>query len=238
MSANASPLRDESLARIESGWANRLAVPVSAFHQSEITFVPKEASKVLVIVELHGSVVVVSPPALIRVLSPISHPDLLDLEVLLRLLVEFQPKPVGVATISYVDSSTLRKTSSSHPVHIAQARELEEVLSSGSRDEQEESGISTIPMLFGAKSEDGDVGALAGYEVWNSKIAQMGVLAKPKYRGTGLAFAAAHAASKAAMDSELVPQWRCRIGNEPSHRLSEQLGFQKLGHQLAVDLII
>lgn len=236
MAEAASSLLSATISQIEAGWANRLAVPISALHVSGITFASKVDSKGLVVLELQDSVVAVCPPPLIPILSPLSQIELLDLEVLLQILIEFQPNPIGIATISYVDSATLSEISNSYNAHTSNSNEVEVVLSSCSPDEQVESGISTMPFLFSAKTEDGSIGASAGYEIWNSKIAQMGVLAMPNYRGTGLAFAAAHAAAHGALKSELVPQWRCRIGNKNSYRLSQQLGFQSFGRQLAIDL--
>jgi len=238
MSAIASPLLNATNDQVKVGWAERLQLPTSTFNLSDISLVPKDGSKDLVVVQVQDSAVAVCPPALIPFLSPLSQIELLDLETLLQIPIDFQPNPNGIATIGYSDAATISDSSVSNHVRVACADQVVELLSSCVPEEQEESGIGTMPHLFGAQSDDGKTGAIAGYEVRNSKIAHMGILTMPSHRGKGFAFSAALAAAQAALETGLIPQWRCRIGNESSYRLSQQLGFHELGRQLAIDLTL
>lgn len=238
MDETASPFLNATINQVKVGWAERLQLPASTFNLSDISLVPKDGSKDLVVVQVQNSTVAVCPPALIPFLSPLSQIDLLDLEALLQILIDFQPNPIGIATIAYSDAATFCDSSISDNVRVARADEVVELLSSCTQGEQEESGIATMPHLFGAQSDDGKTRAIAGYEVWDSKIAQMGILTMPGHRGKGFGFSAALAAAQAALETGLIPQWRCRIGNESSYRLSQQLGFRELGRQLAIDLTL
>ncbi len=230
-----SPLLASTIEQVRMGWAERLEVPHSALHDSVVTLVASEGIKNLVVLELLDSVVAVCPPSIKAILEPLTKIELLDVDFLRHLLSQFHPTPVGIATIGYADSATICSTSNFEQVSLASEEVLAQFRSECTDEEIEESGIQEMPYLFAARSNSG---AVAGYEVWNSKIAQMGVLAIPRFRGTGLAFAAAQFASLAAMEAKLIPQWRCRIGNEPSYRLSKRLGFQDLGRQLAIELTL
>lgn len=238
MKGAASPLLDATIDQVKAGWTERLHLPISTFFGPGIKLVSREVSNGLVVLQIQDSVVAVFPPALLPFLSSCSETELLDLATLLKILKDFQPTPIGIATIGYSDSATISNSPISDHAHVVYTDEVTELLSSCTLEEYEESGLLTMPHLFGARSEDGRVRTIAGYEAWNSKIAQMGILTMPSHRRKGFAFRAALTAAQAALETGLIPQWRCRIGNESSLRLSHQLGFHGLGCQLAVDLTL
>lgn len=230
------PPTDVTFDRVRRGWAAKLSVDVSALTVPGITLVSKESSKSVVALELQNSVVVLCPPSLVPILSPLSQSELLDMALLLRILDEYRPDPVGTATIAYADIGALRESSDTNFARVANTHEVNAVMSSCTESEQAESGLANMPVLFAAQSADGEAGAIAGYEAWNANIAQMGVLAAPNLRGQGLAFSAAQEAAHKAIEAGLVPQWRCRIGNQSSYRLGQRLGFHEMGRQLTIDL--
>ncbi|MBF9132087.1 GNAT family N-acetyltransferase [Plantactinospora sp. S1510] len=59
-------------------------------------------------------------------------------------------------------------------------------------------------------------------------------LTAPAERGRGLARAVATAAVTAALEADLLPQWRARP--EASRRVARALGFSELGSQLSIRL--
>lgn len=91
-----------------------------------------------------------------------------------------------------------------------------------------------MPSLFAVPSDDDRIAAVAGYEPWGGVLAHVGVLVAPAYRGRGLALPVASEATRQALAAGLVPQWRCRLGNEPSARLRDCLGFVLMGRQLTI----
>lgn len=234
--AATSPLLDVTLGRVRAGWKTKLSVEISALIKPGITLVPRESYWGMFALELQGSVVVVCHPSLLAVLSPLAHDNLLDMTLLLRILDDHQPDPIGAATIAYTDIGALKDSSGANSARLANAQEVDEVMSSCTESEQDESGLANLSVLFATHSADGEASAIAGYEAWQMDIAQMGVLAIPNQRGNGLAFTAAQAAAHSALAEELVPQWRCRIGNQSSYRLGQRLGFHEVGRQLAIDI--
>ena len=238
MNRSTSPLLDATLKRIGEGWAEQLRVDSSNFLKPGLSVVTRDGSHSVVAVKFFDSIVVLCPPTLFHALSPLSPANVLDMDLLLQVLEDHQPNPVGLATITYADQGTLEKSINSETAASANAQDLEEILMSCPRNEQDESGVARLEFLFAAACEDGSTGAVAGYEVWNGDIAQFGVLTKPSHRGQGLATIAAHAAAKAALDAGLIPQWRCRVGNVSSYRLSQKLGFHDAGFQLAIDVVL
>lgn len=229
-------LSDRSIERVRSGWATKINVSLDAFSHKGRLLVPGEGSSSVVALQLQESTIVICPSMLEPLLASLSETELLDMATLMHVLKPYSPDPLGTATISYADSNTLKNRSGAGVAHSAFPEEIIEVMSCCARDEQDESGLEQMPFQFAVQSSNGKTAALAGYEVWNSDIAQLGVLTAPQSRGQGFGFAAAAAAATAALHTNLIPQWRSRIDNEPSRHLGHQLGFVELGRQLALEV--
>jgi RimJ/RimL family protein N-acetyltransferase len=181
---------------------------------------------------LEHSTVVVAPPSAATRLARLNADQLFDIQEVVRVLAGLDPSPIGVASLAYSDSAP---------------REVELEDSFAATDEQvaafqasvpdedwEESGLADMPSRFLGVTERNQVAAMAGIETWGRDIAQIGVCSAPQYRGRGFGRLAAAAAVSAAVRQGSVAQWRCRLGNEPSRRLGQALGFVTLGHQAAV----
>ena len=230
-------LLDVSLQQIRAGWADRLEVDLSSLEKTSLTLIPRESSYGITALKFFDSIVAICQPALLHLLSPLSPDDFFDMPLLLKSLSAYKVNPIGIASIAYADLGTLKKSTHFGITRDGNIPEVESILSACTEEEQEESGVATMPAIFIAESLAGEPGAVASYEIWNSKIAQLGVLAKPEYRSQGLAASAAHAAAQNALSLRLIPQWRCRLGNSSSERLSQRLGFHKVGLQLAIDVL-
>lgn len=236
MNEKASPLLDTSVHQVRAGWAERLEIDFSSLQKPELTLVGREGSYGVTVLKFFDSTIAISQPTLLPMLSLLSPADLLDMPLLLKVLSGRKINPIGIASISYADEVTLTGVQYPDATHLSNLHEAHSILSSCTESEQEESGIAAMSVYFATDSADGKAGAIAGYEVWNGKIAQLGVLTKPEHRGQGLASSVAHAAAKSAIDSGLIPQWRCKLGNLGSYRLSQKLGFYEVGLQLAIDV--
>ena len=237
MNQAACPLLDVTLDQAREGWAGRLEVDLASFENSGLTLISREGSYGITTLKFFDSIVAICQPALLPILSPLSPGDLLNMSLLLKSLNGHVANPIGIASISYTDSATLKEPPHFGVAHEGNSQEVELILSGCTKDEQEESGVATMPFIFIADSVVEKPGAVASYEIWNGKIAQLGVLTKPEHRGQGLASSAAHAAAKAALATGLIPQWRCQIGNVSSYRLSQKLGFHQVGLQLAIGVV-
>ncbi len=229
-------LQDSTIAQIRAGWVGRLELNPSNLEESGLTLIPREGSTGITSLKILDSIVVICQPALLPMLTSIPQDDFFNMPLLLGRLTMSNANPIGIATISYADTGTLENRRNSILAHEGNLKDVESVLSACTESEHEESGVSTMPTLFVTESSTGKPASVAGYEIWNDKIAQMGVLTKPEYRGLGFAFSTSHAASHSALGQRLIPQWRCRIGNSQSDILSQKLGFRKVGLQLAIDV--
>lgn len=237
MSQAACPLLDVTLDQVREGWADRLEIDLASLENSGSMLIPREGSYGITTLKFFDSIVAICQPALLPILSPLSPVNLLNMPLLLKSLNGYKVNPIGIASISYADSGTLKESPHFNIAHEGNVQEVESILSSCTESEQEESGVATMPFIFITDSIAGKPGAVASYEIWNDKIAQLGVLSRPEHRNRGLASSAAHTAAQNALSLNLIPQWRCRIGNSSSERLSQKLGFHKVGLQLAIDVL-
>lgn len=101
-------------------------------------------------------------------------------------------------------------------------------------DDADESGLAELTSPAFTLRRAGDVVAAAGYRTWPGDVAHLSVLTAPEVRGQGLGRLVARAATTAALDAGLLPQWRARVA--PSQRIARSLGYHDLGSQLSVRL--
>jgi len=163
----------------------------------------------------------------------------MNMAALVGALHSYRPEVVGMATLSFAQASeTALRLPCAGAVASEAVGEAEQVLAACTAQERQESGLEEMPAVFRfvAHARDGAPAALAGYEIWAGRLAHLGVVTHPRYRRQGFASAAAAAAANAGLNERLLPQWRCRSDNLPSHALSERLGFVTLGRQLAIRL--
>lgn len=84
-------------------------------------------------------------------------------------------------------------------------------------------------LVFGAFENDQLVCVASMYPWWDSKLADMGVLTLPFYRGRGYARDTLHAISKHAASLGYEPQYRCQLDNEASVALAKTAGLYQFG---------
>lgn len=99
--------------------------------------------------------------------------------------------------------------------------------------EWEEAGIGPNSRVFGLRAE-GQMVAVAGYELWSGEIAQLQVFCHPGYRRRGLAAESLRAAISHALAHNLLPQYRARDGNAASLALAKRVGFVEYGWMATV----
>ncbi|MBX8826942.1 GNAT family N-acetyltransferase [Ochrobactrum sp. SFR4] len=84
-------------------------------------------------------------------------------------------------------------------------------------------------LVFGAFDGDRLVCAASMYSWQETKIADMGVLTLPTYRGKGYARDTVHAISKHATSLGFEPQYRCQLDNQASVSLAKSAGLSLFG---------
>jgi len=223
---------------IRTSWAARLAIPPEFFDAGGPHLVQRAEADAVIGVELGGATVVLAPPRPLAALRALQPGHLMNMAALVGALHSYRPKAVGMATLSFAHASeTSLRLPRAGDVSEATTGEAEQVLAACTTYERQESGLDEMPAFcFVAHARDGAPAAVAGYEIWAGRLAHLGVLVHPRYRRQGFASAAAAAAANAGLNERLLPQWRCRSDNLPSHALSERLGFVTLGRQLAIRL--
>jgi GNAT superfamily N-acetyltransferase len=99
-----------------------------------------------------------------------------------------------------------------------------------------EHGGSAIENSCSGVFIDGQLAALAGYEIWGGGIAHISIITHPEFRGRGLAQSAvAHVAAQ-AITAGLLLQYRTLEANTASIRIAENLGFLPFARSLAIRL--
>jgi GNAT acetyltransferase len=103
-------------------------------------------------------------------------------------------------------------------------------------DDVTEVGLGTMAERFVLLDDREATTAGSGYDEWEGILAHLGVLVPPALRRTGLGVLAGAMATNDALDSGLVPQWRCRSENLASLGLARRLGYEPVGTQTTVVL--
>lgn len=147
---------------------------------------------------------------------------------------------IGPAEVRYADAGTLRPAAGdarARLLTVGDAPALERLRRACDPTEWEhaggrELGAHPIAGVF----TDGELAAVAGYEVWDGRIAHLGVVTHPAHRGRGLGANAVECVARAALQDGLVLQYRALASNAPSLRIADRLGFVPYAVSLAVRL--
>ncbi|GEA90221.1 hypothetical protein CCE01nite_41700 [Cellulomonas cellasea] len=205
------------------------------------------------VVELDGSALVTAPDDAtaerVRVLTALGPGSRTDADVVRAHLPVTDV--LGPARLAYLDAASLttvelRTTPAApaagdaHPdlrdvVEVdASGPELRTLLDRVEPDDADESGVAELTSPAFALRRAGAVVAVAGFRAWPGDVAHLSVLTAPEVRGHGYGRLVARAATAAALDAGLLPQWRARV--EASQRIARSLGYRDLGSQLSVRL--
>ena len=84
-------------------------------------------------------------------------------------------------------------------------------------------------LVFGVFVDDRLVAAASMYPWDRTRLADLGVITLPEYRGRGLGRAAVRAISARAVALGYEPQYRCQLDNAPSVALAKLAGFTRFG---------
>lgn len=228
--------------RVRGYWSRAFGVDEAALRTPGVTVLQRPtvgdgvfSVPAVAAVRLGDAVVVVCPEAVADLLprQPDAWSTVAGLRTLLELLATREPRPVGVATLSYAGAAPEVET---RGVRSPTAEALERLYEQCAPDEVAESGIVSIDERLARYDSEGHVQAVSGFEVWDATVGHVCVLAAPAARGTGVAREVADAATTAALERGLVPQARCRIGNAASASLALRLGYEVAGAQLTLVL--
>jgi GNAT superfamily N-acetyltransferase len=146
---------------------------------------------------------------------------------------------VGPAEIRCTDEGTLRPGPRDARVRLLDAADrsaLERLRLAVDAAEWEHGGSPQGAHAVAGTFMDGELAAVAGYQVWGGSLAHLGVITHPAHRGRGLGAAVVERVARAALEAGLVPQYRALASNAPSLRIADRLGFAPYAASFAVRL--
>lgn len=218
--------------RVRRAWSHLVGVPESALEEHGIVVVERNDSDAVVVVTMEPACVVAAPPLAAQVLRRLTRADLADaVSIASKLSDDLRCSPIGTADLWYTETPP---TTGIARTEAADVGTVAHVRSGCDNQEWDESGLAEMPYRWVAMTAGGSAAAVAGYQLWGSDIAHLGVLTHREFRSQGYAREAATRAVTEALRARLLAQWRSRTGNEPSSRLARRLGFTWMGRQSAV----
>lgn len=226
-------LEPSTVEHLHLGWAEELDVDAGILAQPGTHFVARAGIGLVVVLDLFDTQVVLGPEAALEALRPVPGEARIRRQPVLTALAAWSPQLLGETSLSYAEDV---RAPLDVEVAVSPVQNVDLLREHCTPEEWEESGLIDMPSRIAARRSDGKVAAVAGFERWGPHIAQLGVLVDPRWRGQGYGAAAAARAAQVAQGDQLVPQWRCRIDNEPSLELARRLGFVEVGRQLVVNL--
>ncbi|MCM3501525.1 GNAT family N-acetyltransferase [Microbacterium sp. P26] len=90
-------------------------------------------------------------------------------------------------------------------------------------------------LVFGTFVEGRLAAAASMYPWQGTRLADLGVITLPEYRGRGLARATVLAMAAEALEQGYEPQYRCQLDNAPSVALALASGFRRFGEWTVID---
>lgn len=132
-------------------------------------------------------------------------------------------------TAPEAESSTRRLTADDADAFAALAAAAPE-------DDLDEAFVELDHWLVFGTFVDGTLAAAASMYPWTgTRLADLGVITLPEFRGRGLARATVLAMAADALERGYEPQYRCQLDNAPSVALALASGFRRFGEWIVVD---
>lgn len=137
-------------------------------------------------------------------------------------------KVIGPAEVWYADAATFRPSTGDAPARLlgpGDGEGVEALRRACDPLEWEHGGGRPGPHPAAGVFVDGALVALAGYQLWNRRLAHLSIVTHPAHRGRGHGAAAVSALVPEAMARGLVPQYRALRENAASLSIARRLGF-------------
>jgi len=231
-------LQADTIATIRQSWASILGVSAEALARgAERVYREKNDSAVLMFVSLFGTGILVGPSWAMEAGRELPDSELVSHAKLLELSAPYGGRALGEAKLYFNDSAPMLPSPNAqasraraHAVALETACQAEDAAEVGLSEMD-----NTFVLLNEAETESLPL-AGAGYDVWEEKLAHLGVLVSPANRRSGLGSQAVAIAQKQAVDAGLIPQWRVHVDNAASIKTALRAGFEYAGTQTTVIL--
>jgi predicted GNAT family acetyltransferase len=103
-----------------------------------------------------------------------------------------------------------------------------------SREEREAGGLDILSRHAWGVFCGGTLASVASYESWPSRIAHIGVVTRPTFRGRKFAQLAVRAALQGILRSRRIAQFNCPSGDASGNRVALALGFHPIVETLSL----
>jgi hypothetical protein len=225
---------------VELAWARRLGLPDDALEPGTSWRVTRVDDSVAMFVSLWEHRVLVGPDWLLDRADGVDDSVLASGSGLLGLAAptpEGRPRGrlVGEAVLSFTDLY-LEHDALETVVVADDPQSVHDLERQCPPDDVTEVGLSARTDRFVLLDDREAPDAGSGYDEWEGILAHVGVLVPPAVRRSGLGTLAGAMATNDALDSGLVPQWRCRPENVAALALARRLGYESVGTQTTVAL--
>ncbi len=222
----------ETLGTLRRYWAGKLGVDADAFEATGVTVGAGHGDDVEVFVR-DDAVVVGAPPALHdaceRATGGLARavPD--DEAVGEWIGARGSVRTVlGPAFYGYVDRRSFEPVdATARPLDAADEAAVDRLRAAVPDEEWDQGGPAFEPGRTVGRFVDGDLVAVAGYDVWDDLVAHVAVVTHPDHRGEGNGRAAVSRVTAAALDDGLLPQYRTADAWPWSVALAEGLGYER-----------
>ncbi|MFC5133146.1 MULTISPECIES: GNAT family N-acetyltransferase [Haloferacaceae] len=226
-------LSSRTLWTLRRYWADRLGVPPNAFEKSGGTAGSAEEGGIQLF--SHGdSLVVGVPDPLLDAAEDRSETvvslDTEDEDAVHGWLTRFDgiEQAIGPTFYGYVDRETFTPVESDARVLTAADTAAYQAFQRSIPDsEWDQGGTQFTPGETVGLFVDGELVAVAGFDVWEGLLAHLAVVTHPNYRGHGYGQIVVSQATERAFADGLLPQYRTSDAWPWSVALAQDLGFHR-----------
>ena len=240
-------MRPETRDAVDGYWAASLGCAPGALRTDGVSVVAGNEGTAAVVVRGDAAVVAVDPERLAVARDVLSETALSELTDPERIRARFERlaavgEILGPAYLGYADESTVRAAAArtdrtdavTRPLTAADEAAYDAFEAACPPTEWSDGGPPFSPTRTVGRFVDGDLVALAGYEVWDGTLAHIAVVTHPDRRGEGHAQAVVAAVARRTLDGGLVPQYRTLDAWPWSVRVAEKVGFERWGTSVLV----
>lgn len=218
--------------RAREYWAVRLGCARGALVLPGLTVVPQPEERALFALLSGESLVVMAPERLHEPLLELPQPSTLVTPEGLAPLVPDGARLIGPASVAYLEEELVQPDGVVELESLADPR-LEELRRAVTPDEWRHANLEKAePPLFGIEHQ-GRLGAAAGFERVQDRVAHIGVLSDPRSRERGFGRLVTQAVGARALALQLLPQYQTLLSNAGALRIGKQLGFAQFAVTLA-----
>lgn len=157
----------------------------------------------------------------------------------LRRLVSYPvERVIGPAFVGYTDGAAFQPVQQGAPRLLTpqDVPALEALRAACSALEWEHGGSSFGEQPIVGIHVEGELAAVAGYEVWGEAIAHISVITHPRHRGQGYGKTVVSQLTEEVLSQGLVPQYQTLEVNVSSMAVAQDLGFERYATTMAVQL--